>query len=319
VEDSGLYRGEVVRRSALVATLLTVLMPGLGHVYAGLARRGLLVWSAFAVVASSLALFAAARDIFAFKPAFALLALYGYCAVAMAIDVRRLLRRTDSTALLQPYNHPIVYLGLFVGLYVLPAWGLGVYVSSYLVGSFEVADGGMYPRLHEGDRVYYRRGGFGAEGPRRGDLCVVHPSGVEGLRVLRVVGEPGDEVGIEPDGTVVLNAARVERSPLGAVALAAGASDGENGASLLGFSESMGAARYDVFFDERSLLSPVGANSTPPESWYFLADNRTADGLLDSRVHGPLPRQSIVGRPLFVWYSESGGEPVWSRVGLPVR
>jgi hypothetical protein len=180
------------RRSPLLAVILSGLAPGAGHLYVGRPLRGaaLLVLVAVAAVAwgsSAARSFKAAR-VLGFPP---LLLLLG-----VIVDSGVLARRGAAPS---PRVAPIARWWAYAGLFVLMGWVAPAAYGAWLgtvAGWVVQPDDGMAPRVLALDRVVFDPTAYRGESPRHGDVVVVR--GPEGsCRVRRVVGLPGDEVGVD--------------------------------------------------------------------------------------------------------------------------
>jgi signal peptidase I len=293
-------------------------MPGLGHVYAGAAIRGVIIHLIGLVVSILVAAFTWHLGVFFLKPAIALVLLFAYAQVWVAGDAMRLARKRGRRYLLRPYNNPLVYVGLVLGLLALPVWFLGQFATSYLVGDLVVRGSAAVPQLVAGDSIYYDRGAYASEEPERGDLVVVQRPDGE-AQVLRVAGVPGDVVGVR-HGAVVLNDVPVPQERLGTVALTGLVSSDDVG-QLIGFRESADSGPYEVFYDASAVLLDTGPVYVGSDQLFLLADNRTGQSVLDSRQLGPFSKDQVLGRPLYVWFSREPvtGDVRWSRIGLRVH
>lgn len=123
----------------------------------------------------------------------------------------------------------------------------------------------MLPGLAHGDRLLlsktYKR-------PARGDIVVFlapdDGSGTERV-IKRVVGVPGDAVTVE-GGIATINGIREDPSD---------------------------------FIIDPSFPTVVGPLTVPPDTVFVLGDNRLIS--FDSRLFGPLPLSSVIGKAVFVW------------------
>ncbi len=150
---------------------------------------------------------------------------------------------------------------------------------------------------------------------RRGDIIVFHkpttelgaaPNSEHKVLVKRVVGIPGDRIHLR-NGVVYLNGA-AQNEP---------------------FAARPNYASYDPYVDDFPLIDPQnhpgitpewaaelssyvhnGDIVVPPGRYFAMGDNR--DNSMDSRYWGFVPRENILGRPMFVYWSivtpESGDE-----------
>jgi signal peptidase I len=315
----GGYRGEVAVRRFAVALGLGLLLPGLGHVYTGRPGRGLGIFLAAALGGLTFAAVAWTTDLF--LPRAALIAGAGwlYLQAALGAGLWRWIRRHGGDYVLRPSNHPLVYLGLILGLEVVPAWVLLEVASEHVVLSFTVADRNAFPELLPGDVVYGSRRAFEEHPPTRGELVVVEGVG-PAPTVLRVAAVPGDEVALE-GGTVIVGGIPRYRDPLGAIEVFGREPAPAQVEPLRAWREFADRRSYEVYLPielEPQDLAPLRLEAG---QYFLLADLRDVEGVIDSRALGPIAAAHVVGRPLWVYWSVSPGDGRvrWSRVGLRVE
>jgi signal peptidase I len=185
---------------------------------------------------------------------------------------------------------------------------VGLFVIAFIFQNFEIPSASMEDTLLIGDHVFVDRETFApashwlpiehARGPQRGDIIVFFKPGEPGLfLVKRVVAIPGDRLHLE-HGVVILNGQPQPAPPEG---------HASNGS-------------YDAYRDEFPAVSPdqsISVTATwavemqkylkngelvvPPGRYFAMGDNRPVS--LDSRFWGFVPRENIVGRPLFIYWS----------------
>lgn len=146
----------------------------------------------------------------------------------------------------------------------------------------------MAPTLLAGDYVLMDKA---AHWPARGDLVLfTDPAEADQLLVKRVVGMGGEEIVVDGHDVYVNCEPRSEGCrPL--------------------------AEPYADWSAEARAPGNAGPVQIPTEAVFVMADNRNAGE--DSRHWGPLARDRIVGRPVWVYWSADGdGHPRWDRVGL---
>lgn len=199
----------------------------------------------------------------------------------------------------------------------------GLFIITFVVQAFEIPSGSMENTLLIGDHVFVDRltpalkaSYIGLLMPyrpiRHGDIIVfMHPN-EPGLHVVkRVIGLPGDRIHLR-NGVVYRNGEKLNEPY---VLPGSGIHDNP-------VEEEFGSetARQKAFRDEfPKYPPPVGPGIPPewamlmraniqgedlvvPEGDYFgMGDNR--ENSLDSRYWGFIPRQNIVGRPLFIYWS----------------
>ncbi|MCB9544807.1 MAG: signal peptidase I [Myxococcales bacterium] len=305
-------------RHLAIAVGLGLLMPGLGHVYAGEVGRGLKVWAAV-LLAWVACLLGWARWIFApHLPAAVLgLAWLGLQAV-LARDVARAVGRAGRGFRPGPLNHPVAYLSIALGLGVLPVAASLHAVGAAFVGSVRVAGAAMFPHLLPGDELLFDRAAYRDRSPRAGELVVVDgPAG--GLAVARVVATPGQVIQWR-GGRPVIDGRRLDQEAITDLAVARfDAVDQARLASLDGFVEANAGRRYVVTYDAGSAvtLDPVPVHLGADELFVW-GDNR--DAARDERAGGVVRLASVRGRPSCIWASrDAAGAARAGRAGLEVR
>ncbi|HSL84852.1 MAG TPA: signal peptidase I [Thermoanaerobaculia bacterium] len=283
-------RRRPVRRS-WVAVGLTLLLLGLGHVYVGEMRRGLVLWSGFLGLLMGSA-WSGLLDRF-WGLLIVLVAALGLLVYAMgdAASRARRLRSFDP----KPYNRWWVYAAV-----VLFAAVVGPGIRALVpIQSFYIPSGSMEPTLQPGDHFYARRGTFGAEDLARGEIVVLRsPEDPTVFVVYRIVGLAGEEI------DVVDKAVHIDGRPL---------------------DEPYAHFREEVTYPDSSSVheslrrrDQFGPFLIPEETVFVMGDNR--DRSYDSRFIGPVPLANLHARPLYIYWHR---DPVWtsdfSRIGRTVE
>jgi signal peptidase I len=256
-----------VRRSAVIAALLSAIAPGVGQFYAGRPWRGAAFFAA--MLALEFALLAGALII---PPTFAGLLAFAAAAVTVTLGVYLYgivdavwLARNRGGAAYRWYVHvaavAAAYLVFEVALLAVPA------VRAYQPWrTFDVSSNSMEPTLRLGEIFIADTTWFDAAPPARGDVAVYRlPANPDTIYVKRIVALAGDRIAVR-GGRVFIN---------GVAAHEPYAKFGDP------------AARFNTF-----------AEFTVPANTVFVAgDNR--DNSVDSRdlaAHGPVPLENLVGR-----------------------
>jgi len=198
---------------------------------------------------------------------------------------------------------------------------VGLFILTFLAQNFVIPSGSMENTLLVGDHlvvdrtnlappahwmplVYYRE-------PRRGDVIVfLKPGNPDMFLVKRLIAVPGDHLHLV-DGTVYINGV-AQSQP---------------------HAQPTTPDNYRPYLDDfpSVLMSPdLGATETwsvampqyvhdgdlvvPPGKYFMMGDNR--HNSLDSRYWGFVPRENIVGRPLFNYWSFKTPEDQYEETGL---
>jgi len=308
-----LISGRTKRRKPLTAAVLSLIMPGLGHVYCGRIVKGIIlaflgsilvpvIFGTLSVSHSSV------------RVAVIIAALFMSVVVELVaiIDSWYTARHTAPDYTLKDYNKWYVYLIL-----ILMSTGNSTQISfnvrANLVEAFRVPVASNYPTIIPNDRFLANKLAYENCDPERGDLIVFVST--ENRRVnyiKRVVAVAGDTVEIR-NRQLYINGEKVERHKLPRSAL-------DNirievkGQPLEGevFEEINGDAKYTIFLAKpaHDEASPDFAAITVPEHHCFvLGDNRSLSR--DSRHFGTVPLATVKGRADYLYCPAKD----WSRFG----
>jgi len=199
------------RRTPWVAALLSLSQPGLGHIYAGDARAGLLIWLVTWLALGGLALSYALLRF----PALAYLGLVTCSSVSIAVYAARaawrLARRRPDDQPLRPYQRLPVYVLAWLAMAELPF----VLLRGRVIESFHMPASSMAPTLVPGDFIFVVKVGGWAR-PQRGAVVAFYRRDPAGTRIAwlkRLVALEGDQVE-QRDGAVLVNGREVLRSRL---------------------------------------------------------------------------------------------------------
>lgn len=262
---------------------MSILEPGLGQIYNGQARKGLIMLA--------LPLLFLPATILGLKSdsMLALMVVYGLLAAAYFIfvlhDAIKTARRFKAGYQLKKYNKIWVYIGVVLLLGAFNA-GLSAYIKSNHVQAFNIPSSSNEPTLLTGDHILADRSPS-ARNPNRGDLIIFeYPKDPLKDFVKRVVAVGGDTVEIQ-DKALFLNGKRMIES-------------------------------YAIHTDTKTMTARdfFGPVTVPEGSYFVLGDNR--DRSADSRFWGFVKKEKIKGTVRSIYWS---WDPVntsvrWGRVGL---
>jgi signal peptidase I len=262
--------------SPWVAALLTVLTPGLGHIYIGQARRGVTLF--FLVIIADTLLVFALMGVLARFWMFAislglLLGLWLYIIIDASSRAYRMSEHPRRT-----YNTWQVYAGAFLLAWVITAVPFSYATlakSSGQLGYFRATAASMAPTLQTGeyflaDATFYR-----GRQPSRGEVAVyVHPKQPDLHYIKRIIAVEGDRVAIK-GGRAVVNGVAIEEPYVNV-----GAPD----------------AAFANMVEIR----------VPPAHVFVLGDNRANSvDSRDSVAHGPVPVTKLIGRVTDIAFSHA--------------
>jgi len=296
------------RRKPSTAVVLSLIMPGLGHVYCGRIVRGLIlaflsgmfipvIFGALSVSRSSVRFGVIAA---------ALLASLAVLLIAV-IESWQTARHTTEAYVPKNYNRWYVYVIL-----VLMSTGNSIQVAfqvrANLLEAFRVPVASNYPTIIPGDRFLANKLAYKNHDPQRGDLVVfINPEDRRINYIKRVVAVAGDTVEIK-DGRLYINDRKLIRQNAPQSILDNVRIDVQ-GKPLEGevFYEINADSKYKIFSakppHERG--SPDFAKITVPEHHCFvLGDNRNLS--YDSRHFGPVPLATVKGRADYLYFPAKG-------------
>ena len=209
---------------------------------------------------------------------------------------------------------PIEFLTSLAGVLV-----MALFIIIFVVQSFAIPSGSMENTLLVGDHVFVNRvelaprsAWLGSLGPyrdvRRGDVVVFLSPQTPGLYVVkRIIGIPGDRIHLR-QGVVYRNGERLEESY---VLHDADSLDDEYRNNFPTVAPSDDPNISDSWRIE--LPSRIQGQDivVPPNAFFGLGDHRGVS--LDSRYWGFIPRENVVGRPIFVYWSFETPEDEYTR------
>lgn len=185
----------------------------------------------------------------------------------------------------------------------------GLFIITFILQAFEIPSSSMEDTLLIGDHVFVNREQFAPKtswvGPilpyrdiKRGDIVVFLSPAEPGLYVVkRIIGIPGDRIHLI-DGAVYRNGEKMTEP----------------------YVRHKDSGSYNPFRDNFPAVPPSEAYNVSPEwqllmrshveggdivvpkdSYFGMGDNR--DVSLDSRYWGFIPKENVIGRPMFIYWS----------------
>ena len=205
---------------------------------------------------------------------------------------------------------------------LLPVLVLVLVVRSAVAEPYHIPSGSMMPTLEVGDFILVTKFSYGVRlpglhtkivdigEPARGDVVVFRPPWAPGESwIKRIVGLPGDRVVVQ-GGRVWINGEPVTVDALGPYR---GDPEDSEDARLLQYdaavlSEQLGDVEHRIIEMPRIGGAPDVPNAdnpavVPPDCYFVMGDNR--DNSEDSRYHGCVPEENLVGKAAFIWLSKS--------------
>ncbi len=199
----------------------------------------------------------------------------------------------------------------------------GLFIITFVVQAFEIPSKSMVETLQVGDHVFVDRVRFAPDTSwmklavpyrqiRRGDIVVFLSPAEAGLFVVkRIRGVPGDRIHLR-EGKLYVNG-QLQDEPFAK-------HDGSHRDYRDNF-PSVPPTDFDQVTPEWRLTmnSHIQGEDlvVPPDGYFAMGDNR--DISYDSRYWGFIPRENIIGRPLFIYWSFNTPEDQYQRKQLSER
>ncbi|HEV2964550.1 MAG TPA: signal peptidase I [Candidatus Angelobacter sp.] len=199
----------------------------------------------------------------------------------------------------------------------------GLYIITFIVQAFEIPSRSMVNTLQVGDHVFVDRltpvNSSKILGPlmpyreiHRGDIIVFISPVQPGLHVVkRVIGIPGDKIHLR-DGVVSRNGVALNEPYV----VHSGSSNryADNFPSVPPEFGSQVAPEWPAVVSAHKQGEDL---VIPPDNYFGMGDNR--DDSLDSRYWGFIPRENIIGRPLFIYWSFDTPEDQYQHTSMGER
>ncbi len=273
-------------RNMFVAFLLSVLVPGLGQLYNGQARKGIIFFAAIPIMIAVTIVTGIELYFWGFCLMLGGMLVFRLFVIVDAIVVAR--RRRDYVP--RRYNRPILY--VVIVLVVAAAVNIVDFRAMLGVSAFRVPSESSKPALEAGDFIMAQLDPDHEMEPERGEIWVfLNPGDLKTHFIKRVVGFPGETVELH-DGTLYIN----------------------------------GELRTEPWADYAGrgvliLNSHQGPYEVPEGRLFMLGDN--ISNSMDSRSFGAVEAELLIGKALYIYISldlERPGVGVrWSRIGTDLR
>lgn len=186
---------------------------------------------------------------------------------------------------------------------------------------FVIPSGSMIPSLLIHDHILVLKAAYGIRvpftqfyiyeynQPKRGDVVVFRSVEKDDMIMIkRVAGMPGDTVEISEEGFLKINGEKVKvdlypdpqanQSPFYKV------SEIDVDGPFSHFSmyrQELGEHDHRILLRKDEYRMATGKFEVPQDHYFMMGDNR--DNSRDSRYWGPLPKNQLLGKALFVWLS----------------
>jgi len=203
----------------------------------------------------------------------------------------------------------------------------GLFIITFVVQAFEIPSSSMEETLLIGDHVFVNRIQFAPRsswvGPllpyrdvHRGDIVVfLHPDPLQAgtYVVKRIIGVPGDRIHLR-NGVVYRNGVALNEPYIDADRFNP-ADDYRNNFPAVPPAEGEGLS--PSWMVDLPTYIQGGDLVVPPGNYFGMGDHRGVS--LDSRYWGFIPKENIIGRPMFIYWSFETPEFQYTKTGWSDR
>ena len=295
-----------VRRKPLIAALLSIVMPGLGQVYNGQAKRGLIFYVLLGLIGLALIailMFLPLAPLNVLLPLVLLVSAYIYVVIEAIITARRY----GDTFEPKMYNRWYIYLLLFAGSVFVIRPVMEHTIRTCWVQTFRFPSGSMEDTLLAGDFLLANKFIYGPKipftdirlsgirKPRPGDVILFkYPKNPKKVFIKRVIAVEGQTVETR-DKVVYVDGKKVPIPPKG---------------------KHTDRRILPRHMSRRDNFDPI---TVPEDKLFVMGDNR--DNSHDSRYWGWVPSENIEGKAVLLYWSwDSASRRVrWGRIGQILR
>jgi len=296
------------RRRPWTAVFLSLLLPGLGHVYCGDIKSGIVVIMII-MMFPLLWMIGTLKEGRIIGPfAFMMWGIVLLTTLLAAIHAWILARKTRFDYRLKEYNRWDIYLCLLA----ISVGGTLWYAISFrdkVIAAYRVPSYSMFPTVHHGDRLIANKLAYQQDQPAVGDIVLfTNPADRHQSYIKRIVALAGDTVEMR-EGKLWINNHPLETQSGGSREY----SDGKQTVAGKTFLETNRGKTYSIFLSEppdpEETALNFGPVKVPPYHCFVMGDNRCRS--IDSRRFGSIPLVGLRGRFAGIYFPAED----WSRFG----
>ncbi len=295
-----------VRRSPLIAALMSASLPGFGQLYNGQLNKAAWIFVIFASltipVSAAIALWLPAPLTVPLQLLGGILAIsvWLYAIINAWITARH---RDNYT--LRPWQTSGLYAVVFIICNLITMPLLTISVRTHLVQPFTTPSNSMSPTVLAGDYLFANMSyncPYCLAKVNRGDIAIlINPNKRNFFYIKRVIGLPGDSIEIS-NNQLLINGESAQYDT----------SDQQH-ENFDRVKEQSGNRQWEVQW-QTDKTEDFPATIVEPGHVFVLGDNRDASN--DSRLIGQIPLSDIKGLARQIWFSRSKEGIRWDRIGL---
>ena len=276
-----------LQNNPVIATVLSIFLPGVGQIYNGQKRKALVWYTVFFLLPP---VFILCRCLHSFWGLALLIFLYIWLYLYNVGDA---IHRAVRPKKIEPHpRHKILIIALVIFIAADTAIVAG-YRSKNILGlrAFRIVSNSMAPTLQAGDSFVLDLNFYKKNKIQKGNIIAFYRKTYKGPLCKRVIGLPGDRIEGKGDEVVV------------------------NGSVIMEpYARYTGRNNRLDEFNRKHRTSEFGPITVPPGQLFVMGDNR--DNSYDSRDadFGFVPVGSVWAKPLYIYFSTDR-----SRIGKTVK
>lgn len=280
-------------RKPWTAGLLNLLTIGLGHIYAGHAKKGILLF-----VLGQGAMLSVFLPLIYYFPTVTSFGIAIFCGLAFLVycicDAVKLSKRQRHGYLLKGYNKWYVYLGCWILASFILQPIVSTAIKAYFVEAYKIPAASLKPTLLVGDFILARKSFAARQEIKRGDLIIFPlPHDPSKDFIKRVVAMGGETIEIL-DKKLFVNGNFVQEP-------------------------------YVIFTDPKIIPKDYGPRDNlgpltiPEDALFVMGDNR--DQSNDSRFFGIIKKATVKGKACAIYWSwdKENFKIRWDRIGKTIE
>jgi signal peptidase I len=280
-------------RSGFIAFLLSLVTPGLGQIYNGQPKRGIVF---FILLLSFPLVLGLIRLTTSFYGLVVLLVIYLIIHISVIVDAILQAKRQKDY---QPKKYNTWYYLLFIAIGMLTVWWFYHTASVPVLGTqtFVIPTNSQLPTIQVGDYVVVDKQYYNNEKLDYGHIVVFQRPKGESWS-FRIVGLPNDKLEIV-DNMVTINGIPSKYMLIGETFF--------DGTPVTEFEEELPNGHRHRIYKYKQLNTSTKTTLkdiiVPSDNYYLLGDNR--DDAKDSRYIGTVSRNKILGRVIYSFWGQS--------------
>lgn len=279
-------------RKPWLAGLLTFLTIGLGHLYAGMAKRGVVLFLSQGIL---LAIF---LPLILLAPTLIILVISISCGFAYFLyclfDAIKIAKENKFDYQLKKYNKWYLYLAYLVAASFVIQPIVEISIKKNIIQAYKIPSGAMIPTLLIGDHILVDKFIYKKNEPQRGDIIIFpYPVNPSQAFVKRLIGLEGDKIEIR-DKQLYINDEKYEED----------------------YIVNLDPNILPASMAPRDNLGPI---IVPEGKFFVMGDNR--DNSYDSRFWKFVEKSTVQGKVKSIYWSwdKEVFKVRWDRVGKTIE